>query len=329
MFCPEGYVTLHACQAVFRDIARERWKNDRPEFLKLMKKTRYEVQQENEAYDEGATYDYVPDWKRPAITKENWEIASYFPAFRRWATTFLIVKHIDKIWACSPQGQTVQPSDDLFETDGAFRFSFLLYSEGFAELEEKQARFTFLEEPYFTIKSAEFFPSNVPEPKRRRFQPFAGWSICWKPKNFENWQQELHEIIADLPEERADDVEAETAEFAVEGNIEPIVGEPKRPDNGQQEAGDVFADPVDERAEDVQAVGRRRTLREEKNVADQIVALYDADNQVTKEICKQKTTPMLGSKAFARSWARATEQRPDLSRPGRRPNKSPPLKPVN
>lgn len=329
MFCPEGYVTLLACQRIFRDIACERWEKERPEFRKIMKTTRYDIHRENEVYNEGVTRDYVPDWKRPAITKEKWEIASYFPAFRRWATTFLIVKHIDKIWACSLQGQIIRPSDDLFETDGDFRISFLFFSDGFAELERKQARFIFLEEYDFTIKPVESFPSNVPEPMRRRFQPFAGWSICWKPKNFDKWQQELHEIIADSPEGRAAYVEAETAKLADEGNIEPIVGEPKRPDNGQQEAGGVIADPVDVRAVDVQAIGRRLTLRDEKNVADQIVALYDADNQVTKEICKQKTTPKLGSKAFARSWARAAEQRRDLSRPGRRPNKSPPLKPVD
>jgi hypothetical protein len=197
MLCPDGYVTIHACQTVFRDIARERWEKERPEFRKIMKTTRYDLQRESEAYDEGVTCDYVEEWEKPEITKENWEIASYFPAFRRWATTFLVVRHVEKIWACSPQGQIIRPSDDLFHTVGDFRISFSLNSEGFAELEKNQARFSFLEETYFTIKSAESLPSFVPESKRRRLQPFAGWSICWKPKSFDNWRQELREVIID------------------------------------------------------------------------------------------------------------------------------------
>lgn len=284
MFCPNGYVTIHECQQVFRDIARERWEKERPEFRKIMKTTRHEIQRETEAYDEGVTCDYVEEWEKPEITKENWEIASYFPAFRRWATTFLVVRNVDDLWACSPQGQIIQPSHDLFHTVGDFRISFSLNSEGFADLEENQARFTFLEESDFTIKSVESLPSYVPKSKRRQLQPFAGWSICWKPKSFDNWQQELREIIADT---------------------------------------------ADGRALDVEAMKRQPTLADERKVAEQIVAFFDADNQVTKGFCRQKATPRLGTNAFNRAWSKATELQPALALAGRRTKKSPPPKPAH
>lgn len=64
-------------------------------------------------------------------------------------------------------------------------------------------------------------------------------------------------------------------------------------------------------------------LAKERRAAQQIVALFDQDDQITKDTCKaQGVGAELGSNAFARAWAEAGKMRPALLAPGRRRAKS-------
>lgn len=282
MFCPDGYVTLYDCQAVIRSIARKRWEKERPAFYKRLGKKRHEFQEERDAYSDGDICDSVEPWDKPEISPADWEISSYFPAFRRWATALFVTQHCGKLKACSPSGKLMRLSQLFCHTQGDFRFTFSLDSKGFAELEATQARLTFIEEAYFTIKSVESLPLYVPENVRRLIQPFVGWSVCWEEAAFKNLKDELERLIAPRGKEQAPDPAAKQ----------------KPP-----------------------------TVADEGRVTQQIIDMFDKDNQVTKGDCSAAANPQLGTKAFERAWRAAREKRPDLGKSGRPRKTTTPAKP--
>lgn len=181
MFCPEGYVTFcevddelyHTADSIFKSL------------------------------------NTLPDTEQ--------EEFCYTVAFSRWAFTKFLVAESDNVRVANSQGVVLKVG--RFLLDGID----LLHSDFDISSKEKRCLwdrgpFGGFEEPVFyeiemngfTVKpctDSDIIRAYWGTEPNKKLDEISGWSVCWKPKSFNNWRDELQAILTEPSERKAMPVE--------------------------------------------------------------------------------------------------------------------------
>jgi hypothetical protein len=188
MFCPEGYVTFYDIANEVSEIAWQWWE------------ARGRAIQEKER-EEG----------KEAFIQEGGKLSSYLDlglddetpahAYQVWAIGRLAFRHRNRLRVSSPAGMIMRLGGYAFEGSKVFDGDFP------QSLSEQNSMLTHLAEGFFHIE--DYFGTIRPcpdartvelyglEAELRHLAHFEGWAVCWKPDNFEKWQEELLALLHD------------------------------------------------------------------------------------------------------------------------------------
>jgi hypothetical protein len=188
MFCPEGYVTLTEMIAKTQTFAYEWW----TERGRDLQESELEQQRQEFQKEHGTLENMMP-----LELDEDTPIMAYqYLALHRLAWF-----HANKFLMCSNQGMLMRIGSIIFDAE---RVSTSPFPE---QLAAQERLIDFLSGSFFHIETN----SGTIRPCTNQTQidcydlslpieiitPFSGWSICWKPKSFDNWPQELREMLAE------------------------------------------------------------------------------------------------------------------------------------